>query len=318
MRPAGSLAEKPASCGPFPLRGKTWSVRRLLVAALVLGLGLLVSGCSGFGSERKITVIHMRWDENVAVSTLTKILLEENLDYEVELKLAESLDSAFTEVADGEVDAFQDVWMPNHESLLTDVRGQVEHLEPWFEGETSYGIAVPYYMQTDSLAELDESGTDRIIGIEPGAAFHPQITEEVIPAYDLDVGLVESSTPAMLDEVDKAYRFKEPIVFLAWSPHWMNDEYDFRYLDDPKDAQGKFNDPARISSIVQEDLAEREPAAYEFLETLSLSEEEVIQLEADINEKGPESPAKGVEFWISQNRDVVQPWIEAARRTQET
>ncbi|MGF1473661.1 MAG: glycine betaine ABC transporter substrate-binding protein [Rubrobacteraceae bacterium] len=263
-------------------------------------------------------MIHMRWDENVAVSTLTKILLEENLDYEVELKLAESLDSAFTEVADGEVDAFQDVWMPNHESLLTDVRGQVEHLEPWFEGETSYGIAVPYYMQTDSLAELDESGTDRIIGIEPGAAFHPQITEEVIPAYDLDVGLVESSTPAMLDEVDKAYRFKEPIVFLAWSPHWMNDEYDFRYLDDPKDAQGKFNDPARISSIVQEDLAEREPAAYEFLETLSLSEEEVIQLEADINEKGPESPAKGVEFWISQNRDVVQPWIEAARRTQET
>ncbi|HZY64355.1 MAG: glycine betaine ABC transporter substrate-binding protein [Actinomycetota bacterium] len=281
--------------------------------ALVLALGLFVSGCGAFGSARQLSLEHMGWDENVAVSTLTKVLLEEELGYEVELKLAENLDSVFEDVANGESDAFQDVWLPNHEQLLEGVEDDVELLEPWFEGETSYGIAVPYYMQVDSLAELDQAGTDQIIGIEPRSAFHPQITREVIPAYDLDVHLVESSTPAMLAQLEEAYKYKEPIVFLAWSPHWMNGKYRLRYLKDPKDAQGVFNDPARISSIVRRDLAEDDPTAYEFLRTLSLSDEEVVEIELSINERGSRNPVRGVEAWVSQNREVVQPWVDAAR-----
>jgi ABC-type proline/glycine betaine transport system substrate-binding protein len=63
--------------------------------------------------------------------------------------------------------------------------------------------------------ELNAAGTDMIIGIEPGAAFHPQIKDKVIPGYDLDAELVESSTPAMLSELEKAYEMREPIVFLG-------------------------------------------------------------------------------------------------------
>ena len=37
-------------------------------------------------------------------------------------------------------------------------------------------------------------GTDEIIGIEPSATFMPQIKNEVIPAYNLDMKLVTSST----------------------------------------------------------------------------------------------------------------------------
>src|SRR3712207_8253518 len=58
----------------------------------------------------------------------------------------------------------------------------------------------------------------------------------------LDMKLVEGSTPAMLAELEKAYKEREPIVFLRWSPHWMNAEYDLRYLKDPKDLQGPFKD----------------------------------------------------------------------------
>ncbi|MGB3635920.1 MAG: glycine betaine ABC transporter substrate-binding protein [Rubrobacteraceae bacterium] len=289
----------------------------VISVALVLVLGFLVTGCSAFGSSRQITLEHMGWDENVAVSNLTKVLLEEELGYNVELKLAEKLDSVFPDVADGEADAFQDVWMPNHEKNLEKVKDDVEHLDPWFEGETSYGIAVPYYMQIDSLAELDRSGTDKIIGIEPRSTFHPQITQSVIPAYDLDAQLVESSTPAMLTQLEKAYKYEEPIAFLAWSPHWMNDKYKFRYLEDPKDAQGKFNDPAKISTIVRRGLAEDDPTAYAFLKTLSLSKEEVIQMEADINEKGSGDPIKGVKAWLARNQEVVQPWIDAAKEAEE-
>lgn len=292
-------------------------VRRTKSLVTVLATVLLVVGCGGLrslsGSGEGLTLGYIQWDENVVVSNLTKILLEEGLGYEnVELKLTD-VPGAFTNVGSGEMDAFQDVWLPNHQELLGEVGDDVERLDPWYEGETSYGIAVPDYMtNVRSLADLNEAGTDRIIGIEPTAAFHPRIPNKVVPAYDLDVELVEASTPAMLAELKKSYEMKEPIVFLRWEPHWMNAMYDLRYLEDPKDAQGEFNDPAKISSIVSEDLSESEPVAYELLNAISLDANQVNQLELDINKAG--DPARGVEIWLDKNRQVVDPWIESVRQ----
>jgi glycine betaine/proline transport system substrate-binding protein len=171
-------------------------------------------------------------------------------------------------------------------------------------------------MDIQSLEELDQAGTDEITGIEPSASFHPVVRNEVIPGYDLDMILVESSTAAMLSELKRKYEAKEPIVFLAWSPHWMNAEYDFHYLDDPKDLQGEFNDPSRITTVVNEDLPDEDPVAYAFLKAISLDEAQVNQMEADINEAGADDPEKGVRNWLEDNRDVVQPWIEAAKQEQ--
>ncbi len=283
-------------------------------------VGVLAAGCSGLGAVpggKELTLGYIGWDENVAVSTLTEVLLEEELGYEVELQLSnvEVVKQVFRGVAEGDLDAFQDVWLPNHKDYLSEVENDVEHLDPWFEGETAQGIAVPYYMDVQSLSELDRAGTDMIIGIEPGSAVHPQIHNKVIPGYDLDMKLVEGSTSAMLSELEKAYEMRESIVFFGWSPHWMNTRYDFRYLEDPKDLQGKFNDPAEISTIVNEDLPDEDPVAYEFIRSISLSKEQVNQMEADINEAG--DPDKGVKAWLEDNRSVVQPWIDAAKKARE-
>jgi glycine betaine/proline transport system substrate-binding protein len=295
--------------------------RGLLILSLILAVGALATGCSGLGSVsggKELTIGYIEWDENVAVSTLTKVLLEEELGYNrVELQRTDEavVKQVYQGVADGDLDAFQDVWLPNQKKYLREVRNDVEHLDPWFEGKTAQGIAVPYYMDVYSLPELDKAGTDMIIGIEPGSAFHPQIKNEVIPGYDLDMKLVESSTPAMLSELEKAYEMREPIVFFGWSPHWMNARYDFRYLKDPKDLLGGFNDSAQISSIVNDGLPEEDPTAYAFLKAISLNEEQVNQMEADINEAA--DPEKGVKAWLEDNRDVVQPWIDAAKKAQK-
>jgi glycine betaine/proline transport system substrate-binding protein len=214
---------------------------RLVALLLVLAAGALATGCGGVlgaAGGKELTLGYIGWDENVAVSNLTKVLLEEDLGYE-----------------------------------------------------------------------------KVIIGIEPGSAVHPQIKNKVIPGYDLDMKLVESSTPAMLSELKMAYDERDPIVFYAWSPHWMNLKYDFRYLKDPKDLMGDFNDPAEISTIVNKDLPREDPAAYAFLKAISLDEEQVNQIEADINEAG--DPVKGVKNWLEGNRDTVQPWIDAAKKAQE-
>jgi glycine betaine/proline transport system substrate-binding protein len=294
----------------------------MLTLVLALTVGALAAGCgwaAGAPGSKQLKLAYIKWDENVAVSNLTMVLLEEELGYEVELHVTDEavVEQVFRGVADGDVDAFQDVWIPNHKNYLSEVRGDVEHLDPWFEGETRQGLAVPDYMDIHSVAELDRAGTDMIEGIEPGSAVHPQIKNKVIPGYDLDMKLVESSTPAMLSELKKAYKEREPIVFYGWSPHWMNTRYDIRYLKDPKDLQGDFNEPAKISSIVNEDLPDDDPTAHAFLKALSLDEEQVNQLEAEINEAGSGNPEEGVRNWLADHRDTVRPWINAAKKAQE-
>jgi glycine betaine/proline transport system substrate-binding protein len=294
--------------------------RRLPILLVVLAVGTLAVGCGGLGAVsggKELTLGYIEWDENVAISSLTKVLLEEELGYRVELQRTNVavVKQVFQGVAEGNLDAFQDVWMPNQKKYLSAVGDDVEHLDPWFEGETAQGIAVPYYMDVRSLSELDHAGTDMIIGIEPGSAVHPQIKDKVIPGYDLDMKLVEGSTPAMLSELEKAYEMRQPIVFFGWSPHWMNARYDFRYLNDPKDLQGVFNNSAKISSIVNADLPEDDPAGYAFIKALSLDEKQINQLEADINNAGDLD--RGVKVWLEDNRNVVEPWIDAAKKARE-
>ena len=289
---------------------------------LVLAVWALAVGCGWAGAiagSKELKLGYIAWDENVAVSNLTMVLLEEELGYEVELQVTNEavVKQVFRDVADGNLEGFQDVWLPNHKDYLSEVEDDVEHLEPWFEGETAQGIAVPDYMDVHSLAELEQAGTDMITGIEPGSPVHPQIKNKVIPGYNLDMKLVESSTPVMLSELEKAYEMREPIVFYGWSPHWMNTRYDFRYLEDPKDLQGDFNDSAEISSIVSADLAENDPTAHAFLKALSLDEEQVNQLEAEINAAGSANPEEGVRSWLEDHGDIVRPWVTAAKQAQE-
>ncbi len=289
--------------------------RKLLAVILVLVASVLAAGCGG-GPERELVIGDIGWDENVAVSNLTKALLEDDLGYQnVELR---TLDVAllFEGVGNGELDAFQDVWLPNHQQLLSEVDDDVELLDPWFEGQTSFGIAVPSYVNIQTISQLNQTNIREIFGIEPGAVISERIPNEVIPTYDLEQEYVESSTAGMLAEVEDRYENREDFAFIAWSPHWMNQRYDFRYLQDPEDALGELNDGAEITMIVNEDLPEDDPVAYAFLQALTLTEEQVNDLEDTINEVG--DPLVGARIWAQDNRDVVQPWVDAAERARES
>jgi glycine betaine/proline transport system substrate-binding protein len=296
----------------------TTLIAALLVGAVAVGCGGGGGGGSEGGGGGTLTLGNIGWDENIALSNLSKGLLEGELGYEeVELQ---TLDVAplFQGVGSGDLDAFQDVWMPNHQQYIDPVQENVELLDPWYEGTTAYGIAVPDYMEDiRSLADLNEAGTDEITGIEPGALFHTQIREEVIPTYDLNMTLTESSTPAMLAELERAYNNEEPIVFLGWSPHWMNAKYDFHYLEDPKNAQGNFDEPSQLATLVRADLEEDDPVAYAFLEAVTMTEDEMNDLQAVIQDTNPDDPLEGAMTWAEDNRDVVDPWVEAARQAQE-
>lgn len=291
-----------------------------LAGATLLG----VAGCGGGGGSassgnKTLTLGSIGWTENIAVSNLTKIVMGDELGYEVQLKGPLDVAPLFQGVAGGDLHAFQDVWLPNHEQLLNrpQVKPRVELLDPWYQGTTKYGLTVLSYMEgITSIADLDRAGTDEITGIEPGAAFMPVIEEKVIPAYNLDMRLVTSSTAGMLATLEKRARAQEPIVFTGWSPHWMNTEYDIVYLDDPKNAQGEFDDPSRITSVVNSSLQEDDPTAYAFLSAIKLNEEQLNNMELEMKEAGQGNDEQGVRNWLKDNQDVVEPWVQAAKEAQ--
>ncbi|HEY6713504.1 MAG TPA: glycine betaine ABC transporter substrate-binding protein, partial [Rubrobacter sp.] len=236
-----------------------------LMSALVVAVLVLV-GCGGGGASSSsggtLTLGELTgWPENAAVDGVTKVILEEDLGYdEVKIELLD-VGLLFEGVAGGDLDAYQDVWLPNHKKLLAEVENDVEHLDPWYTGRTTFGLAVPDYMSdVKSIADLNQSGAEEIIGIEPGAVISEQVPKHVIPEYNLNLEYRPSSTAAMLAEVERLYKDKEPFVFPPWCPSTHCNAYDYHYLKDPKNALGNLDygpqsdTSASISSIVNEDL----------------------------------------------------------------
>jgi glycine betaine/proline transport system substrate-binding protein len=263
------------------------------------------------------------WTENIAISNLSKVILEEDLGYkEVELKTLD-VGLLFKGVAGGDLNAFQDMWLPNHTELYNEVKGDVEKLPPWYDGKTSFGLAVPDYMKdTKSIADLNQSGANEIIGIEPGAVISQTVPEKVIPAYNLKLDYKASSTAAMLTEVQRLHKDKEPFVFPPWCPSTHCTIFPYHYLTDPKDALGNLDygtpsskdKAATISTIVNEDLSEDDPVAYALLKNLKMNADQLVSLETEIEKA--DSPIAACKAWLKNNRDVVQPAIDAAKKAQ--
>lgn len=289
----------------------------LVAVVFVLSAGVLASGCGQSDSpeSKQLVIGYIGWDENVAVSNLTKLLLEEELGYDdVQLKLTD-VNAVFEEVGDGKMDAFQDAWLPNHEERLDAVGGNVELLGTWFRGQTKFSMAAPSYMGINSIDQINDTKAKMIIGIEPETEMMKRIPNEAVKAYGLKQDLVQAPTAGMLAEVDRLYAAREPFIFVAWSPHWMNQRYEFEYLEDPKGALGKLTQPSELHTVVREDLSSEDPVAYEFMKEVTLTEQQINTLEDVINTEG--DPIEGSRVWLEQNREVVQPWIDSANRARE-
>src|SRR5829696_2105765 len=303
--------------------GRLMSISKRLLAlmsALVVAI-LVLAGCGGGGgasssSGGTLTLGELAgWQEDAAVDGVTKVILEEDLGYkEVEIQ---TLDVAllFEGVAGGDLDAYQDVWLPNHKKLLADVKDDVEHLDPWYTGRTTFGLAVPDYMSdVKSIADLNQSGAEEIVGIESSALISEQVPKHVIPEYNLKLEYQPSSTAAMVAEVTRLYEDKEPFVFPPWCPSTHCTKFEYHYLKDPKNGLGNLDygpqsdTSASISSIVNEDLSDDDPVAYAFMSNLRLDQEELLALEGEIDKA--ETPVAGVKAWLEDNRDVVKPAID--------
>jgi glycine betaine/proline transport system substrate-binding protein len=200
-------------------------------------------------------------------------------------------------------------WLPTtHESYMKDNEGKLEDLGPNLDG-TKLGLVVPSYMNINSIEDLngEVGGTLNytITGIEPGAGLMMK-TESVLEEYGLKDKwtLLESSSAAMAQALEKAYNNEEPIIVTGWTPHWKFAKMDLKYLEDPK---GVYGQDEQIHTIVRTGLKDDQPEAYAFLDAFNWTPDDMAEVMIQIVEGA--SPEDAAKAWVEANADKVDAWI---------
>jgi glycine betaine/proline transport system substrate-binding protein len=302
---------------------KIWSYRpRPAVAVIgVVVLALTAGGMGVFGGGtateaaadgknvgqgKKISIGYIPWDEGVASTFLWKEILERR-GYEVEAKQFDA-GPLYTSLAQGDVDVQTDAWLPTtHAQYWKKYGKQLDDLGAWYD-KTSLELSVPAYMKgIDSLADLKGKSSKfggKITGIESSAGEMALLKSKVLKEYGLDqeYEVVDSSTPAMLAELKRAYAQKKPIVTTLWSPHWAYNDYDLKKLKDPKGAWGEGDG---VHTLSRKGFADEDPTVAGWLKNFTMSEKQLTSLEAEINKAGKGNRQDAVRAWLKQNPGVV-------------
>ena len=262
------------------------------------------------GQGDTISIGWMPWEEAIAVTNLWHVILEEN-GFEVD---QQQLDPGlvFEGVSTGDLDLFLDAWLPNtHEQYWEQYSEDVEDFGQWLDDAPLTWTVPAYVDEVDSIADLADNADlfdGTIVGIEPGAGLTSISQNEVIPTYGLEDSfeLLESSTPAMLAELDAAYENEEPILVTLWRPHPAYAEYDLKDLEDPENALG---DPDSIHAIARDGFSDDYPELAEAFQNWQFEHDDLSELEVQVlEEEGQE--LENARAWLEDNTDIVNEWLE--------
>jgi len=256
----------------------------------------------------KVVLTYVEWSSEVASTNLVKAVIEEKLNYKVEITPV-SVGAMWIAIGSGDADGMVAAWLPTTQGHYLDkVKDKVENLGANLKG-TKLGLVVPDYVTINSIAELNANADKfdgKIIGIDPGAG-HMLKTEKVFKDYGLSkFKLMEGSGATMTAALADAIKNKKWVVVTGWTPHWKFAKWKLKYLKDPKKIYGG---EEYIGTIVRKGLAKDAPEVYNFLKKFKWSPDEIAALMI-LNQKDGADPYENAKKWIKDNSDRVDSWIK--------
>ncbi len=293
----------------MPPRPKT--VIGALIGAALIGAAMAatLAPAPAEAQDNRIRIGWTAWSDAEALTKLAERVLEDRMNYDVELVLAD-IGLQYQGLADGDLDAMLMSWLPlTHAAYMERVGDRIVPLGILYTG-ARLGWAVPAYVPEDQLGsiadltnpEVRERLSGQIQGIDPGAGLM-QASERAIEAYGLDgYDLVSASGAAMTAALDRAIRREQWIVVTAWSPHWMFSRHDIRYLDDP---QGSLGGQERVHVMARQGFDQDYPEATAFLARMSLPLDELEALMLQATETSYE---EAVAAYIAEHPARVNYW----------
>ncbi|WP_281662407.1 ABC transporter substrate-binding protein [Halomonas sp. Alg239-R46] len=252
----------------------------------------------------------------ITVKTAIAEQLLKPLGYETSVQEI-GLQVIYQGIESGDIDVFLGAWLPaqremfnprKESGVLIDVANNVDGAQ--------MTLAVPEYLFDDGLqsfADLDEY-RDQLDGEIHGFGAGSAASEILNNAIDNDTWglgdwqLVDTSEVAMLSAARNAISREEPIVWVGWTPHWMNLELPMRYLEDPEDLFGENNGESDVLTLLRSDYAEANPNVVAFFEQFTFSAEEQSWM---IQAFGQEERdlAEVAEQWINDHPERIEAML---------
>lgn len=286
-----------------------------LRTALIGGL-LLTASTYSLAEDASCATVKLGdpgWSDIAVTNGIASVLLD-GLGYKAQIQTL-AVPIIFAGLQKGQVDVFLGNWMPaqqsNYDKFVS--TGEVEQLVENLSG-TEYTLAVPTYAYeagVKTFADLNKHADkfdQKIYGIGSGAPANESI-QKMIAANEFDLkdwNLVESSEQAMLVQVGRAVKREQFVVFLGWTPHPMNVQYDMRYL---KGGEKYFGASGSVNTLARKGYAAQCPNVGTLLSNLKFTQE----MENAIMDKVLSKQAsndEAIKAWLQANPAVVAGWLK--------
>lgn len=253
------------------------------------------------------------WSDIAVTNGIARFLLD-GLGYRVETPTL-AVPIIFAGLHKGQIDAFLGNWMPAQQSNYDKfvAAGSVDKLTQNLSG-TEYTLAVPRYVHdagVKTFADLERFADKfdrKIYGIGSGAPANESI-RQMIAGNEFGLGgwtLVESSEQAMLVQVGRAVKRDQFVVFLGWTPHPMNVQFDMAYL---KGGEKYFGESGSVNTLARKGYAEQCPNVARLLTNLRFTQEmENAIMDQVLN--GSASNDAAVKDWLKNNPTAIDGWLE--------
>lgn len=261
--------------------------------------------CGNVKNSKYITIGMVDgWAENVAMTHVAKAILDEE-GYHVIIQRA-STDMILASMNNEDTDLFMGVWLPyTHATKVAKFPDLTELGTNYENGRI--GLVVPDYVPVNSVEELNKNKDKfkhRIIGIEKGAGM-TSATERAIVDYKLDYNQINSSTIAMITELQNAIRNKEWIVVAGWRPHWMFGKMKLKFLDDPKKS---FGETEQIKIFSRKSFGKDQPDLKKFFSKIHFDDDTMTDLVTKM--EGSHNKEETAKEWVKNNPKLIDSWLK--------
>jgi len=286
---------------------KSFTAKVAISTVVALGAGV---GPAASAEPIKMAVTD--WADVLATANVAKYVLETKLNQPVKFVNAD-IGIQFQGVARGDLDIMVGGWLPvTHAVYYAKYKNDLDDVGVIYTGGRN-GWAVPAYIpesEVSSIADLSKpevkSKLDGTIqGIGPGSGLM-QASAKSVQAYGLDgYNLQSSSEAGMLAAVSRAYQTKQWVVATVWSPHWLWQKWQMRYLKDPK---GTLGGEEQVHAFASKQFAGKFPRADVFFKhfKLTLADVEAIELEGNATNDYAAAARK----FVDAHPDKLNAWLQ--------
>ncbi|SDG52129.1 choline ABC transporter substrate-binding protein [Pseudomonas seleniipraecipitans] len=285
---------------------------KTVIAASLLAMSASFQAIAEDASCASVSLADPGWSDIAVTNGIASLLLD-GLGYKPQTRTL-AVPIIFAGLQKGQVDVFLGNWMPagQHDYERYVASGQVDKVVENLGG-TEYTLAVPTYAYEEGVQNFKDLNKfaarfgKKIYGIGSGSPANDYI-RQMIANNEFDLGdweLVESSEQAMLVQVGRAEKRGQFVVFLGWTPHPMNIQYDMQYL---KGGEKFFGATGSVNTLARKGYVAECPNVGKLLTNLTFTQEmENTIMDQVLNQKVGNTAA--IKAWIKDNPEVLDGWL---------